>query len=64
MNSDTIDACLSDGDMAEALVNVYQKNADKDKISSTPSFIINGEKMKKSSYDEFVDKIEEHLKGY
>ena len=50
--------------MAQALVNEYQKNAEKDKISSTPSFLINGEKIKKSSYDEFVNKIEEHLKGY
>lgn len=64
MDSDTIGECLSDGDMAQALVNKYQKNAEKDKISSTPSFLINGEKMKKSSYDEFVNKIEEHLKGY
>ena len=64
MDSDTIGECLSDGDMAQALVNEYQKNAEKDKISSTPSFLINGEKIKKSSYDEFVNKIEEHLKGY
>ena len=64
MDSDTIGECLSDGEMAQALVNEYQKNAEKDKISSTPSFLINGEKMKKSSYDEFVNKIEEHLKGY
>ena len=64
MDSETIGECLSDGDMAQALVNEYQKNAEKDKISSTPSFLINGEKMKKSSYDEFVNKIEEHLKGY
>ena len=64
MDSSTIGACLSDGDMAQALVDVYQKNAEKDKISSTPSFIINGEKMKKSTYDEFVDKIDEHVKGY
>ena len=64
MDSETIGECLSDGDMAQALVNEYQKNAEKDKISSTPSFLINGEKIKKSSYDEFVNKIEEHLKGY
>ena len=64
MDSDTIGECLSDGEMAQALVNEYQKNAEKDKISSTPSFLINGEKIKKSSYDEFVNKIEEHLKGY
>ena len=46
MNSDTIDACLSEGDMAQALVNVYQKNGDKDKISCTTSFEITGEKRK------------------
>jgi len=64
MNSETISACLNDGDMAQALVDVYQTNAERDQISSTPSFLINGEKMNNSSYSEFVSKIDEHLKGY
>ena len=64
MDSETISACLSDGDMAQTLVDVYQTNVEKDKISSTPSFLVNGEKMNKSSYTEFVVKIDEHLKGY
>jgi len=50
--------------MAQALVDVYQTNAERDQISSTPSFLINGEKMNNSSYSEFVSKIDEHLKGY
>ncbi len=64
IDSNSIGACLSDGEMAQALVDIYKKNAEKDKISSTPTFIINGEKLKKPNYDDFVDKIEEYLKGY
>lgn len=64
MDSEKISVCLNDGDMAQALVDVYQTNVERDQISSTPSFLINGEKMNKSSYSEFVLKIDEHLKGY
>ena len=64
MDSEKISVCLNDGDMAQALVDVYQTNVERDQISSTPSFLINGEKMNKSSYSEFVLKIDEHIKGY
>jgi protein-disulfide isomerase len=64
MDNEIISDCLSDGDMAQALVDLYQINAERDKISSTPSFLINGEKMDKTSYSDFVSKIDEHLKGY
>ena len=64
MDNEIISDCLSDGDMAQALVELYQINAERDKISSTPSFLINGEKMDKTSYSDFVSKIDEHLKGY
>lgn len=64
MDNEKISVCLNDGDMAQALVDVYQTNVERDQISSTPSFLINGEKMNKSSYSEFVLKIDEHIKGY
>ena len=43
MDSEKISVCLNDGDMAQALVDVYQTNVERDQISSTPSFLINGE---------------------
>jgi protein-disulfide isomerase len=61
MTNEQVDACLQDGDMARALVAVYQENAEADGIDSTPSFIINGEKYSNMSYDEFSGVIEEKL---
>lgn len=42
MEDATLDACLNDGEMAQALVANYQKNATADNVNSTPSFIIGG----------------------
>lgn len=43
LTGDEVDACLQDGDMAQAMVAVYQENAEADGIRSTPSFLIGGE---------------------
>lgn len=48
-----LDACLSDADKAGALYTWYQANAEADDVSSTPSFLINGEKHGNLSIDEF-----------
>ncbi len=40
-----MDACLKDGDFAEALVAEFQKNAAADGVEATPSFVLNGEKV-------------------
>lgn len=48
-----MDACMSDQGFAEALVAEYQKNAKADGIDSTPSFVIDGEKVSNMSYAEF-----------
>lgn len=54
LSSDQIDACLQDGDKAQALVAVYQQNAEADDISATPSFVINGEKHSNMNYRDFA----------
>lgn len=61
MENDALEACLADADQAQALVGWYQKNAEKDDISSTPSFLINGEKYPNMNYADFKAAIEEKL---
>lgn len=53
LSDEQVNACLQDRDMAEALVATYEINAEADDISSTPSFVINGEKYANMAYTEF-----------
>ena len=50
LTKEQLDACLSDGAMAEAMVAKFQKDAEADKIDSTPSLVINGEKFGNMAY--------------
>jgi protein-disulfide isomerase len=61
LTDEEVNACLQDGDMARAMVAVYQENAEADDIDSTPSFVINGEKYSNMSYEEFSGILEEKL---
>lgn len=63
LSEEQITACMQDGEMAEALVAVYQQNAERDGISSTPSFLINGERHGNMSYADFARLIDEELSG-
>lgn len=45
MDGDKIDACLNDGEMAQALYAWFQRNATADGIDSTPTLLINGTKQ-------------------
>lgn len=53
LTDETLDACLTDSAKAEALVARFEENAAADDITSTPSFVIDGEKHPNMSYDEF-----------
>lgn len=57
----TLDACLSDGPKAESLFTWYQANADRDDITSTPSFLIDGQKYSNMPYDEFAEILDAKL---
>ena len=58
---DDVERCLSDGNKIKALVAWYRENASKDKIQSTPSFIIDGELHKNMDYEKFVEILEKKL---
>ncbi len=61
LNNEQLDACLSDGEFAQALVASYEENAKADNINSTPSFVINGENYSNMGYDEFASVLDEKL---
>lgn len=61
LSNDQLEACLQDGTKAQTLVAWYQKNAEKDGIQATPSFVVNGKKVDNQSYDEFKALIEKEL---
>lgn len=61
MESEQIEACLTDGDKLQTLVAWYQQNATKDEIRSTPSFVINGELYSNMSYADFKALLDEKL---
>ncbi len=58
MDETAMNACLQDNEMAQALVSAYQENAERDEISSTPTFIINGEKYPNMSYEDFKEVLD------
>lgn len=63
MTDPQMSECLKDGAFAQALVAEYQKNVEADSIQSTPSFIMNGEKLSNMPWPEFQSRIEAALAG-
>ena len=61
MSGEQIDACLQDGDKAQAMVAVFQQNAEADNVRATPSFFINGEPYSNMSYADFSALLNEML---
>lgn len=61
IGKEALDTCLGDNDMAKAMVETYQTNAQKDDIDSTPSFVIDGQKYSNMSYEEFAKVLDEKL---
>ena len=63
LDNETLEACLQDGDRAQALVAWYKENAEADGIDSTPSFVINGKKYSNMSYETMKETIDAALAG-
>ncbi|MEQ6203152.1 DsbA family protein [Sulfitobacter sp. HNIBRBA2951] len=61
LDNDALEACLQNGDQAQALVAWYQQNAEEDGIDSTPSFVINGKKYSNMSYADMKQVIDDAL---
>lgn len=63
MNDEQLDACLNDGDKAQALVAWYQQNAEEHNIRSTPSFVVNGTTHSNMNYADFSALLDSELGG-
>ena len=63
LTDDMLDECMNDADMAQSLVGWYQANAEGDDISSTPSFLIDGQKYSNMAYAEFQKIIDDKVNG-
>lgn len=58
-----LDACLSDEPGIRSLIQWYQANAELHDITSTPSFVIDGEKHRNMAYPAFAAAIDRSLEG-
>ena len=54
LTEEQLDSCLTDGPNAEMLFNAYKEFADADGITSTPSFVIDGELFSNMPYEDFA----------
>ncbi|MGJ8603136.1 MAG: DsbA family protein [Marivita sp.] len=63
LETEQLEACLSDNDKARGLIEWYQANAEEHGISSTPSFVIDGQTYSNMSYREFREILDEKLGG-
>ncbi|UWQ49541.1 DsbA family protein [Leisingera caerulea] len=63
LENEQLEACLQDGEKAQTLVTWYQENATEHGIESTPSFILNGEKISNQSYEEFKKLLDAELES-
>ncbi len=61
LSNEQVNACLENGDVAQALVEVYQTNSTADDITSTPSFVINGQKYSNMSFADMAAIIDGKL---
>ncbi len=60
MNGDAVDACLADEAMIDAIVASRMRGEQEYSVSSTPSFIIDGETIAGAREAEFfIDKVED-----
>ncbi|MGR3467107.1 MAG: DsbA family protein [Shimia sp.] len=61
LTGDEVDACFSDAQKAENLVAWFETNRQRDDITSTPSFLIDGEKFSNMSMEQFREEIDSRL---
>lgn len=63
LDQETLDVCMSDATQAQNLMGWFQANAERDNVTGTPSFMINGEKYSNMAYADFAAILDEMLAG-
>ena len=63
LTDEALDACLSDGEMAQALVARFEEQSEADAITATPSFVIDGELQRNMSLGDFRALLDAKLEG-
>jgi protein-disulfide isomerase len=63
MDDATIQACMENAPMAEAMVAKFQENMAKDKVKGTPTLIIDGVSHSNMSYEDLKVILDEKLAG-
>ncbi len=58
LSDEALDACLTDNDMAQAMVTLSTDQATADEITGTPSFVINGELFSNMGYGAFAELLD------
>ena len=58
-----LDACMNDGEMAQAMVARFEETMTEYDVSGTPTLVINGEVNKNMSYSDLSEKLDDILNG-
>lgn len=58
LSDEQLDACMNDGDMAKAMVEKSQQQAEADEVNATPTLVINGKKHSNMSYDDLSELLD------
>lgn len=61
LDEETLDACMEDAGKAQALVDWFTENAERDQINATPTLILNGTKHSNMSYPALSKLLDEAL---
>ena len=61
MSDGELDQCLTDGDMAQAMIDTYETQSAEHGITGTPSFVIDGELYSNMGYASFAEILDERL---
>ncbi len=61
MSNDQLDTCMTDANMAQAMIDTYEANRQVHDISGTPSFVIDGELYSNMSYGDFSEILDARI---
>ncbi len=63
LTDDQLDACMNDGDKAQAMYTLFQENMKADDVDSTPTLFINGTKHSNMNYEDLKNLLDNALES-